>query len=101
MILEIVRRLAERGGEDVGVMINGMTLNNFRFMDDIYLIADTEVNLQQLTDRADGSRMGLKINTGNTKTMTIGKEHEDTQIKLGEVLEQYLGGTLTEDGRCT
>src|SRR6218665_3284388 len=50
--------------------------------------------------------MGLRINTGKTKTMTIGKQHEDIQIKLGEVLEQvtkfvYLGGTITEDGRCT
>ena len=37
--------------------------------------------------------------------MTIGKQHENIQIKLGEVLEHvtkfaYLGGTLTEDGRC-
>ena len=53
--------------------------------------------------------MGLRINTGKTKTMTIGRQHEDIQIKLGgEVLEQvtkfvymYLEGTLTEDGRCT
>jgi len=36
-------------------MINGMTLNNLRFADDIDLIAGTEVNLQQLTDRVDGS----------------------------------------------
>jgi len=52
------------------------------------LIANTEENLQQLTDRVDGSsrRMGLRINTG--KTMTIGKQHEDIQIKLRrEVLE--------------
>src|SRR6218665_939099 len=51
--------------------------------------------------------MWLRINTGKTKTMTIGKQHEDIQIKLGgEVLEQvtkfvYLGGSLTEDERCT
>jgi len=33
--------------------------------------------------------MGLKINTGKTKTMSIGKQHEDIQRKLGgEVLEQ-------------
>jgi len=60
-----------------------------------------------VTDRVDGSsrRMRLRINTG--KTMTIGKRHEDIQIKLGgEVLEQvtkfiYLGGTLIlmEDAR--
>ena len=43
------------------------------------------MNLQQLTYRVDGSsrRMGLKINTGKTKTITIGKQHEDIQIKLG------------------
>src|SRR6218665_1961407 len=109
LLLEIVMRLAEREEEEVGVMINGMTLNNLRFADDIDLIADTEENLQQLTDRVDGSsrRMGLRINTEKTKTMTNGKQHEDIQINLGgEVLEQvtkfvYLGGTLKEDGRCT
>jgi len=90
-------------------MINGMTLNNLQFADDIDLIADTEANLQQLTDRVYGSskRMGMRINTENTKTMTIGKQHEDIQIKLGgEVLEQvtkfvYLGETLKKDGRST
>ena len=92
------------------MMINGMILNNLRFADDIELTADTEVALQELTDRLYGSsrRMGLRIKTGKTKTMTIILEqHEDIQIKLGgEVLERvtkfvYLGGTLTEDGRCT
>src|SRR6218665_837679 len=99
-------RLAERGEE---VMINETTLNNLRFANNIDLKADTEVNLQELTDRVDGSsrRMGLRINTGKTKTMTIGKQHKDIQIKLGgEVLEQVtkfvcLGRALTEDGRCT
>ena len=108
LILEIVMRLAERR-EEVGVMINGTTLNYLRFVDDIDLIADTETNLQQLTDRVHGSskRMGMRINTENTKTMTIGKQHEDIQIKLGgEVLEQvtkfvYLGETLKKDGRST
>jgi len=62
------------------------------------------VNLQQVTDRVDGSsrRMRLKINTGATKTIAIGKQYEDMQIKLvGEVLEQvvYLGETLTQDAR--
>ena len=56
------------------------------------------MNLQQLTDRVDGSsrRMGLRINTGKTKTMTIGKQHEDIQIILGEVLEQWFLTFLKE-----
>src|SRR6218665_2385774 len=88
-------------------MINGMTLNNLLFVDDIDLIEDTKGNVQQLTCRVDGTsrRMGLRINTG--KLIDNWKQHEDTQIKLGgKVLDQvtkfvYLGGTLTEDGRCT
>jgi len=67
-------------------MINGMTLNNIPFADNVPvdLTADTEVNLQHLTDRVDGSskRMGLRINTGKTKTMTIGKQHEDIHVHL-------------------
>ena len=42
-----------------------------------------------------------------TKTMTIGKQQKTVKIKIeGETLEQvtefvYLGGVITEDGRCT
>src|SRR6218665_4105606 len=41
-----------------------------------------------------------------TKTMAIGKQQEELQVRLGSrVLEQvtrfvYLGGLITEDGRC-
>ena len=49
LLLEIVMRLAEREEKEVGVMINGMTLNNLRFADYIDLIVNTEENLQQLT----------------------------------------------------
>src|SRR6218665_534521 len=41
-----------------------------------------------------------------TKTMAIGKQHEELQVRLGTgVLEQvtrcvYLEGLITEDGRC-
>src|SRR6218665_3225393 len=61
-----------------------------------------------LTNRVDKSskRMGLKINAEKTKTMAIGKQHEELPVRLGKgVLEQvtrfvYLGGLITEDGRC-
>src|SRR6218665_1802210 len=103
LILEIVMRLSERRREEAGVMIDGMTLNNLRFADDTELIENTKANLQQLTGRVNGSsrRMGLRINTEKSKTMTVEKQREGIQIKLGEeVLEQvpkfvYLGGTLT------
>jgi len=52
-------------------------------------------------------RFGLKINVKKTKTMTRGQKYADLRIKLaGTALERvtqfvYLGGLLTEDGKCT
>ena len=50
---------------------------------------------------------GLKINVEKTKTMIIGKQHKELKVTLdGRILEQvtkfvYLGGLITEDGKCT
>src|SRR6218665_2499194 len=71
-------------------------------------MADMKESLQDLTNRVDKSskRMGLKIKAEKTKTMAVGKQHEELQVRLGTgVLEQvtrfvYLGGLITEDGRC-
>src|SRR6218665_2476522 len=108
LILEIVMRFAEKEGSGTGVKLNGILLDNLRFADGIDLMADMKENLQDLTNRVDKSskRMGLKINVEKTKTMAIGKQHEELQVRLGTgVLEQvtrfvYLGGLITEDGRC-
>src|SRR6218665_3097226 len=83
-------------------------VDNLRFADDIDLLADMKESLQNLTNRVDKSskRMGLKINAEKTKTMAIGKQHEELQARSGTgVMEQvtrfvYLGGMITEDGRC-
>ena len=80
-------------------------MDNLRFADDINLLADTKKSLQDLTNRVDDSskRSGLKINAKKTKTMAIGKQHEELQVRLGgRVLEQvtrffYLGGLISED----
>src|ERR1700733_229235 len=113
LILEVVMRLAKGTEkpeeEETGIRLNGKPLNNLRFADDIDLMADSEKNLQELTDKVNNSskRFGLKINEDKTKTMIIGKEHIDIRVKLeGKTLEQvtkfvYLGGLITEDGRCT
>src|ERR1700733_4837505 len=110
LLLEIVMRLAkQKEKEETGININGRIIDNLRFADDIDLMANTHKKLQELTNRVDDSsrRMGLKINVEKTKTMIIGKHHEDIEVKReNRVLEQvtkfvYLGGTLTEDGGCT
>ena len=100
-------RMARREDE-IGVNLNGRSLNNLRFADDIDLVADTQEQLQDLTNRVEGSskRMGLKINAEKTKTMTVGKQHKKLQIRIeNREIEQvtgfvYLGGLITEDGRC-
>src|SRR5688572_9559886 len=75
----------------------------------IDLVAETKIQLQELTNKVDCSskRLGLKINVQKTKTMVVGKRHEILDVTLGgEELEQvtefvYLGGLITEDARCT
>jgi len=72
------------------VKLNGRLLDNLRFADDIDLLADMKESLQDLTNRVDkcSKRMGLKISAEKTKTMAIGKQHEELQVRLGtEVLE--------------
>jgi len=74
----------KKEGSDTGVKLNGRPLDNLRFADDINQLANTMESLQDLTKRVDDSskRMGLKINTENTKTMAIGKQHEELQVRL-------------------
>ena len=63
LLLEMVMRMAKREDE-IGVNLNGRSLNNLRFANDIDLVTDTQEQLQDLTNRVEGSskRMGLKIN---------------------------------------
>src|SRR6218665_2190800 len=101
-------RLAEKEGRGTGVKLNGRLMDNLRFADDNDLLADMKENLQDLTNRVNknSKRMGLKIKGEKTKTMAIRKQHKELQFRLGTgVLEQvtrvvYLGGLITEDGRC-
>ena len=80
-------------------------------IDLIDLIAETEEQLQELTDRVNmtSARYGLLINKQKTKTMTIGRTGNEQQLKIllgGDELEQvkefvYLGGLISQDGSCT
>ena len=76
--------LAKNEGSDTGVKLNGRPVDNLLFADDIDLLADTKESPQDLMNRVDdgSKRMGLKINTENTKTMAIGKQHEELQVRL-------------------
>src|SRR6218665_3676354 len=108
LILEAMMSFALKSAE-AGVRVGGQTVNNLRFADDIDLVGGDDGQLQELTDEVHSSsqKFGLKINVEKTKTMTIGKQRKTVEIKIeGETLEQvtefiYLGGVITEDGRCT
>ena len=93
---------------DTGVGIRGQSVTNLRFVDDTDLVAESQDQLQELTDGASKSskRFGLKINAQKTKAMTVGRTRNDTTIKLeNEEFEQvdefvYLGSVITQDGKC-
>src|SRR6218665_2914262 len=90
--LEIVLRFEKERG-DTGVRLDGRLLDNLRFADDIDLLADTSETLQDLTNRIDDNSeiMRHKINGGKPKTMAIGKQPEELQVKLGvAVLEKVI-----------
>jgi len=90
------------------VAVDGLTINNLRFAGDIDLVSESPQQLQKLTTEVNKSskRFGLRINEQKTKTMVIGKKHEDINIQLwNSTLEQvedfvYLGSLLTEDEKC-
>src|SRR6218665_1077132 len=59
-----------------GISVQGLKINNLRFSDDIDLIEESCETLQdsvRLLNDA-GSRAGLKINRGKTKTMVVERE---------------------------
>ena len=94
--------------QESGLELCGRLVNNLRFADDINLMSETTIGLQEITDQVSqqGERLGLVINSDKTKVMTISKEQQDLQITVrGNKLEQvkefvYLGGQISQDGRC-
>jgi hypothetical protein len=107
LVLEAVMRLSlER--QEAGLELCGRLVKNLRFADDINLMSETTDGLQEITDQVSqqGERLGLVINSDKTKVMTISKEQQDLQTTVrGNKLEQvkefvYLGGQISQDGRC-
>ena len=93
-----------------GISINGININNLRYVDDTALIASDEEKLQKLVDvvKECSSQAGLDMNSKKTKTMVISKHPERNKqidIKIdGESLEQvsqfkYLGTQVSDDAR--
>ena len=93
-----------------GISLNGININNLRYVDDTALIANDEKKLQKLVDvvKECSCEAGLDMNAKKTKTMVISKHLElEKRIDIridGESLEQvehfkYLGTQVTDDAR--
>jgi len=74
LLLEAVMQLALQNTE-AGVLMDGQVVNNLRFADDIDLIAESETDLQELTDKVNcySKKLGLRINEKKTQVMAVGK----------------------------
>ena len=95
-------------GENLeGLKLNGTTVNNLRFADDIALISDSPQGLQQLTEEVNEKSLqfGLRINIDKTKVMKSGVQNTSLNIKVqDDYLEQvenfvYLGGKINQSGK--
>ena len=92
------------------VSIGGYPLCNLRFADDIDLMAGSEQELQNLTDRLTGTaaKYGMEINTEKSEVLvnTYDKDIVARIVVGGEKLQEvssfkYLGVILTKDGTST
>uniref|UniRef100_A0A914WRV7 Reverse transcriptase domain-containing protein n=1 Tax=Plectus sambesii TaxID=2011161 RepID=A0A914WRV7_9BILA len=95
---QISRRLP---WDDRSININGQSLSNLRFADDIVLFANTTDELQQMASELNdqASQIGLKINSSKTKAMSttllLNPIHlDDNEIKaINNYI--YLGQLVT------
>ena len=101
----ILRKLAEMKGVHVG----GKNINNFRYTDVTFLIAESQAQLQELLDRVVNASQekGLTINCKKTECMVISKkESPRCDLRIGDAhIKQvqkfnYLGSVIKSDGRC-
>ena len=93
-----------------GVKVGGYNCNNLRYADDTVLIANSEEDLQKMIDAvSNGSiRMGLSLNVKKSEYVSISKNKRSPTSNVninGEPIKQavrfnYLGSTITSDGRC-
>ena len=85
------------------IKISGRNINNFRYEDDITLMAESEEELKSLLMKVkqESEKVGLKINIQKTKIMASGPV-TSWQIDGETVADFILGGSkITADGDCS
>ena len=89
-----------------GIKIPGRNINNFRYVDDITLMAESEEELKSLMIKVkeESEKVGLKLNIQKTKIMasspiTSWQTHGETMETVADFI---LGGSkITADGDCS
>ena len=92
------------------VKVNGRTISNLRYADDVVLIASSMDELQDLVNRVIDSSLqfGLALNSSKTKVMKIvknnqtAKDADHTTVSNNEIIENvkefvYLGTLITNN----
>ena len=95
-------RNAELEEAQAGIKIAGKNINNFRYADDITLMAESEEELKSLLMKLkESAKVGLKFNIQKTKIMAS-SPITSWQID-GETVADFifLGSKITADGDCS
>ena len=89
-----------------GIKIDRRNINNFRYADDITLMAESEEELKSLLMKVkeESEKVGLKLNNQKTKIMASGPI--TSWERDGETVETvsdfiFLGSKITADGDCS
>ena len=85
------------------IKIAGTNINNFRYADDITLMAESEEELKRLLMKVkeESEKVGLKLNIQKTKIMASGPI-TSWEIDGETVSDLILGGSkITADGDCS
>ena len=110
-LFNIYSEMILRNIEDFeGVNVGGYNCNNIRYADDTVLIASNKEDLQRMINvvTRESTSMGLSLNVKKSECMTISKNKIPPTCSVninGESIKQvtrfnYLGFTITSDGRC-
>ena len=85
-----------------GIKIARRNSNNFRYADDITLMAESEEELKSLLMKVkeESEKVGLKLNTQKMKIMAFGPI-TSWQIDGETVDFIFLGSKITVDGDCS
>ena len=87
---------------EVGIKIAGRNINNFRYADNTILMAESEVELKNLSKvKEESEKAGLKLNILKTKIMAS-SPITSWQID-GETVRDFIlrGSQITANGYCS